>query len=75
MALWCPDLICFFTSYFGNKVSEYTTSGSVVNASLITGLSNPLGIAIAADAPEPGTLALLGLGLAVFAIRKKTATR
>jgi hypothetical protein len=30
----------------GNKISEYTTSGATVNASLVTGLSQPFGVAV-----------------------------
>jgi hypothetical protein len=50
-------------------VGEYTTSGATVNASLISGLTIPLGIAVvptASTVPEPSSLslALVGLGLA-----------
>jgi len=30
----------------GNKISEYTTSGATVNASLVTGLGEPFGVAV-----------------------------
>ena len=39
-------------------ISEYTTSGSTVNASLVTGLGEPVGIAVT---PEPASLAIMGL--------------
>ena len=59
------DLI-FVTNAGSNTIGEYTTAGATVNAALVTGLSNPFGIAVApaAAGPEPGTLALLGAGLA-----------
>ena len=50
-----------------NTIGEYTTAGAVVNAALISGLNVPYGIAIASGpspVPEPGTLALLAVGLA-----------
>ena len=30
----------------GNRIAEYTTSGATVNASLVTGLNAPSGIAV-----------------------------
>jgi glutamate synthase domain-containing protein 3 len=67
----------FVVNYDTGTVGEYTTSGAVVNASLISDLSDPTGIAIGPDfaTPEPGTLALLGLGLAGLGLcrRKRTA--
>ncbi|HUA66426.1 MAG TPA: PEP-CTERM sorting domain-containing protein, partial [Alphaproteobacteria bacterium] len=36
----------FIPSYQNNVIGEYTTSGGVVDASLITGLSSPQGLAI-----------------------------
>ena len=56
----------FVTNAGTDTIGEYTTAGATVNAALVTGLSAPEGIAIApaAAVPEPGTLALLGAGLA-----------
>jgi len=31
---------------YGDNIGEYTTAGAMVNASLVTGLSNPLGVAV-----------------------------
>ncbi len=45
----------------GNIIGKYTTSGAVVDADFITGLNNP--VAIAVLVPEPTSAALLGLGL------------
>ena len=45
-------------------VGEYTTSGAV-DASLISGLNVPGGIAIS-PVPEPSTIALAGLGAVAF---------
>ncbi len=36
----------YVTNYGGNTIGEYTNSGTVVNASLISGLSSPWGIAV-----------------------------
>jgi hypothetical protein len=51
---------------FTGAIGEFTTSGATVNASLVSGLTGPDGIAIArvSTVPEPSLLALLGLGLA-----------
>jgi hypothetical protein len=48
---------------------EYNaTTGAAVNTMLVSGLSHPTDIAIqATSVPEPGTLALLGAGLAGLA--------
>jgi len=56
----------FVTNGSIGTIGEYTTAGATVNAALVTGLSAPFGIAVApaAAVPEPGTLALLGAGLA-----------
>ena len=35
----------------GGTIGEYTTSGAVVNASLVSGLSGPVGIARAISTP------------------------
>ena len=40
-------------------IGEYTTSGAVVNASLVSGLAYPEGIAVTQDVPEPSSPALL----------------
>ncbi len=36
----------FVTNFFDSTIGEYTTSGAAVNASLISGLNNPVGIAV-----------------------------
>jgi len=41
-----PGDIIFVTSFTDGTIGEYTTSGATVNASLITGLSEPYGIAV-----------------------------
>jgi hypothetical protein len=45
----------------GNIIGKYTTTGAVVDADFITGLNNP--VAIAVLVPEPTSAALLGVGL------------
>jgi non-heme chloroperoxidase len=42
-------------------IGEYTTSGATVNASLISGLNAPTGIAMISTVPEPSSLTLLAL--------------
>jgi hypothetical protein len=54
----------------GGFVGEYTTSGATVNASLISGLDEPTGIAIS-PAPEPSAAALAGLGAAALGLRRR----
>jgi hypothetical protein len=46
-------------------IGEYATSGATVNASLISGLTEPEAIGIASTVPEPGSLSLTLLGLAL----------
>jgi hypothetical protein len=54
----------FVANSSSNTIGEYTTSGATVNASLISGLNSPIGLAIApTTVPEPGTLMLLGIAL------------
>jgi 6-phosphogluconolactonase (cycloisomerase 2 family) len=36
----------FVANYAGNRISEYTTSGALVNNYLVEGLSNPVGLAV-----------------------------
>ena len=63
----------YVANFNGGTIGEYTTSGSVVNASLVTGLRTPNGIAVT-PTPEPSTLALLGAGglaLLVYAWRRR----
>ena len=38
--------IIFVTNFGNDTIGEYTTSGTTVNASLISGLSSPEGIAV-----------------------------
>jgi hypothetical protein len=59
----------FITNEFTGTIGEYTTSGATVNASLISGLSDPNFIAIASTVPEPGTGTFVLLGAVVFALR------
>jgi hypothetical protein len=56
-----------FVGDFGSgTIGEYNLDGTPVNPSLITGLQNPVSIAVV---PEPGTLSLLGLG-GLIALRR-----
>jgi hypothetical protein len=59
----------FVTNSTNNTIGEYTTAGATVNAALISGLSNPLYIAIAA-VPAPvighGLPAVLAVGGLLF---------
>jgi len=49
----------FVTS--SGRIGEYTTSGATVNASLITGLNSPTGIAVVVPEPATGLLVMTGL--------------
>jgi DNA-binding beta-propeller fold protein YncE len=52
-----------------NSIGEYNAAtGATINAALITGLSDPQGIAVV---PEPATLALAAFGLAGLAIWRR----
>jgi hypothetical protein len=49
MASACGSLLAdtlFVTNAASGTIGEYTTSGATVNASLISGLSDPVGIAV-----------------------------
>ena len=46
MASRCLDGICLSRTHGNGTIGEYTTSGATVNASLITGLNRPMGIAV-----------------------------
>jgi hypothetical protein len=66
----------FVTNGFGNTIGEYTTSGATVNASLISGLNAPTGIAIISTVPEPSSLPLLALavaGIGFCGLRKRAS--
>jgi hypothetical protein len=51
-------------------IGEYTTSGATVNASLVGGLFDPSGIAVA-EVPEPSVIALLALGSGLLLVRPR----
>jgi hypothetical protein len=55
----------FVTNWGNGTIGEYTTSGTVESASLVSGLSQPVGIAVTQGVPEPSSLALLFAFLAV----------
>ena len=50
-----------YTGLESGIIGECTTSGATVSASLISGLENPVGIALGA-VPEPSSGALAGVG-------------
>lgn len=63
----------FVTSYNGGKVGQYGMDGSTINASLITGLTAPVGILVV---PEPSTFALvLGVGGALLLWKRRRIAR
>ena len=63
----------FVINFNGGTIGEYdATTGATINASLVSGLSNPAYIAVVTDVPEPGSLCLLALGGgALWARRRK----
>lgn len=60
----------YVANYGNDTIGEYTTSGATVNASLVTGLVSPMGIAIS-PVPEPSSGALAGLGAAALWLRRR----
>jgi hypothetical protein len=60
----------YVSSYGGNEIGEYTTSGGTLNANLIMGVG---GINAIVLVPEPSTWAMLlgGLGLLAFCVRTR----
>ena len=67
----------YVTNSGNGTIGKYTTSGGTVNASLVSGLNQPYGIAISpSPAPKPATLTLLGsalLGFGVVRLRRRRA--
>lgn len=64
-----------FVANTGNgTIGEYTTSGATVNASLISDLNSPDGIAVVAT-PEPSTWALLLSGLGMLVVGRLSQAR
>ena len=61
----------FVANYLGNTIGEYTTSGTTVNASLVSGLNDPNGIVVV-DVPESAMGSLLLVGCAAVLIRRRT---
>ena len=64
----------FVANYNGSTVREYDAStGALINANFITGLSLPQGLAIS-DVPEPSTwtLLLVGTGAQHLALRRRS---
>lgn len=57
----------------GNVISEYSTSGQLINASFISGLDNPSAIAI--EVPEPSLLSLGAISIIVLALYRNTWQR
>jgi hypothetical protein len=58
----------FVTNYGNGTVGEYTTSGAVVNPTLISGLSGPSGIAVASPVPLPAAAVLFPTGLSLLVL-------
>ena len=53
----------FVTNPGVGTIGEYTTAGDTVNPALISGLSDPSGIAVVTTVPEPSSLRLTLFGL------------
>ena len=61
-----PSGNLYVANFAGDRVSEHTTSGMPVNTSLITGLSNPVGVAVgSAGPPAAGVLGNISTRLRV----------
>ena len=66
----------FVTNFNAGTIGEYDiNTGQAINASLVTGLTDPVGIAVVA-VPEPSTFAVLaGLGVLGVAVLRRRANR
>jgi MYXO-CTERM domain-containing protein len=60
----------FVANYNSDVIAEFTTSGTTINVSLISGLDGPCGLAIS-PAPEPSANALAGLGAAMLTLWRR----
>ncbi len=69
IAAFGPDL--FVTQSYPAGVCEYTTGGTTVNSSLIHGFSDPWGIVVVADVPEPN-ITLLGVAMLPILLGRKS---
>ena len=56
-----------YVADFGGKVAEYTTSGQVVNTSLVSGLNGPLALAVV---PEPTSGLTIAAVAGLMALRR-----
>jgi hypothetical protein len=56
------------SDYLAGKIGKYTTSGTTVDASLVTGLSHPIGLVAV---PEPSCWGLVGLGAAALVVLRR----
>jgi hypothetical protein len=68
----------FEPNQLGDTIGEYTTAGATVNAALISGLGDPLGIAISdSSVPEASTwvMALTGFAALAFAGFRRARSR
>jgi len=66
----------FFVAATGSTISEVNLAGVVINsfagpAGFTEGLDFPEGVQVNPSAPEPGTMALLGLALGGFALTRR----
>jgi hypothetical protein len=67
--LWADN----FGGAGGNVLSEYSTSGQLIDASFISGLHNPSAIAV--EVPEPSLLSLGALSIIVLAFSRNAWQR
>jgi sugar lactone lactonase YvrE len=70
----------FLGAYNGSSVAQYSTNGTLINSSFITGVSNVTGIVVGGvnPVPEPSIYILFGLGflgLVVIVRRKDRSLR
>jgi hypothetical protein len=75
-----PDGYLYVLNYAGGNVVRYTSAGAFVDTFIASGPGGMRGIAFVNDAPagpgpsgvpEPGTVALVGVGLAALLLRKR----